>query len=361
MEKADFKSCQIFQVTEQVYSFSELTVKVVKSYERLKPVSANFNSFTESAVLTKKHHAEEKVADYLILIIDDDPTHHLIVGNYLKKSGYDVIHALDGELGLKMLDERKPHLVLLDVQMPGMDGFQLIRKIKRNTSRQHVAVLFVTALKRQEIITKGLELGADDYIVKPFNRSELLARIKAVIRRMERRTPHEGHMEGELTDVGIPDLLQSMEIGMKTATIRMKEMDAEIVVQNGAFLYARLGQFTGEQALQRIFLLEKGGFSVKFNEIPPGVRGKTIPLTSILMNVTKDVDEIRDIMGQMGVENRQMIIAGDLSLFPELEQIRHITPATFAEIIASMEGDLKENIRILIQASTERILKIEKK
>ncbi len=301
------------------------------------------------------------MADYLILIIDDDPTHHLIVGNYLKKSGYDAIHALDGEQGLKMLEERKPHLVLLDIQMPGMDGFQLIRKIKKDKSGHHVAVIFLTALKRQEIITKGLELGADDYIVKPFDRSELLARIKAVLRRMDRRISHEGHMEGELTDLGISDLLQSMEMGMKTATIRMKEMDAEIVVDNGGFLYARQGRFTGEQALQRIFLLEKGGFSVKFNEIPPGIGQKTAPLTSILMNVTKDVDEIRDIMSQMGVENRQMIIAGDLTLFPDLEKIRDITPATFAEIIAHMEGVLKDNIKILIQASTERILKIEKK
>lgn len=303
----------------------------------------------------------KNVSDYLILIIDDDPTHHLIVGNYLKKSGYDAIHALDGEQGLKMLDERKPHLVLLDIQMPGMDGFQLIRKIKKNRSRQHVAVIFLTALKRQEIITKGLELGADDYIVKPFDRSELLARIKAVLRRMDRRCPHEGHMEGELADVGVSDLLQSLEIGMKTATIRMKEMNAEIVVDNGGFLYARQGHFTGEQALQRIFLLERGGFSVKFNEKPPGVTGKTLPLTSILMNVTKEVDEIRDIMQQMGVENRQMIIVGDLTGFPALEKIRHITPATFAEIIARMEGNLKDNIKILIQASAERILKIEKK
>ncbi|MGE0084491.1 MAG: response regulator [Desulfococcaceae bacterium] len=300
------------------------------------------------------------MADYLILIIDDDPAHHLILGNYLKKSGYDVIHALDGEHGLKMLAERKPRLVLLDVQMPGMDGFQLIRKIKKDTSGQHAAVIFLTAMKRQEIITKGLELGADDYIVKPFDRSELLARIKAVLRRMERRIPHEGHMEGELCDVGIPDLLQSMEIGMKTATIRMKEMDAEIVLKNGSFLYARQGHFTGEQALQRVFLLEKGGFSVKFNEIPSGVSGKPIPLTPILMNVTKEVDEIRDIMRQMGVENRQMIIVGDLSGFPGLEKIRHITPATFAEIISCMKGNLRDNIKILIQASAERILKIEK-
>ncbi len=298
------------------------------------------------------------MADYRILIIDDDPTHHLILGNHLKKADYEVNHALDGSQGLKMLREINPHLVLLDIQMPGMDGFQLMRKIREIPAHRHVPVLFLTSMNRQDIITRGLELGADDYILKPFNRSELLARIKAVLRRA--KSPPDGHLEGVLTDVGISDLLQSMEIGMKTATIRMKEMDAEIVIKNGNFLHARQKQFTGEQALFRIFLLEHGSFSVKFNEIPDDIRTKAKSLTSVLMNATNEVDEIRDIMQKMGVENRRMILGGDLSHFPGLEKIRKITPATFAEMIAFMDGDLKSNIRMLIKASTERILKIEK-
>jgi DNA-binding response OmpR family regulator len=305
----------------------------------------------------------EKTEDSLsILIIDDDPTHHMILGNHLKRAGYTVIHALDAEKGMAMLETQKPKLLLLDVQMPGMDGFQVLKKIKKNPIFKDLAVMFLTALKQQEAVTRGLELGADDYIVKPFDRSELLARVKAVFRRMDRKGSHEGQLEGELTEMGISDLLQSMEIGMKTATIRMNEMDAKIVIREGNLVYARQNRFIGDDALVRIFLLEKGSFSVSFNEIPESMaekKGKA--LTSVLMNISNQVDEIRDIIRQMGVEDRRMILVGDLTRFPSLEKVKPMTPATVVDIISAMEGDLKTNIKILVDASSERILKVEKK
>ncbi|GBC61119.1 DNA-binding response regulator [Desulfonema ishimotonii] len=301
------------------------------------------------------------MAGYLILIIDDDPAQHMILGDYLRLAGYEVIHAENGEEGLTLLEARRPDLVLLDVQMPGMDGFQVIEKIRKNAANRNISVLFITALDRQHLKIKGLEQGADDYITKPFDRAELLARINAVLRRSDRSRHLEGVMEGDLADAGLSDLLQSMELSLKTAVIHLKDMDSEIVIRSGELLAARQGGFTGDEALIRMFLLESGYFSIKFNEIPPGITGSPRSLTSVLMNISNEVDEIRDIIRQLGVGDRRLIIADETAEFPELRKVREIMPATFTEIITAMDGDIRENIRLLVAASKKRKLKVERK
>ncbi|MCP4349841.1 MAG: response regulator [Desulfobacterales bacterium] len=300
------------------------------------------------------------MADYLILIVDDEKAQHMILGDYLKLSGYKVAHAYDGAEGLKMLEELKPNLVILDVQMPGMDGFQTLQEIKKKAAHRNVAVLFLTALERQHLKIKGLELGADDYITKPFDRAELLARINAVLRRSDRSRQLEGIMEGDLADVGIADLLQSMELGVKTATIVLGEIGGEILVKNGELLYVSQGTLTGDQALIRIFLLEKGAFSIKFNELSKTVSEKPRGLTSVLMNISNEVDEIKDIINKLHVDNRLIKIVGDVSEFPEIDKIRELTPMTFTEMIVAMDGNSRDNIKILAAASKSRKLKIEK-
>jgi len=296
----------------------------------------------------------------IILVIDDDPTQHIILRNYLKAAGYEVIHAEDGEHGLKLFETKKPDLVLLDVQMPGLDGFQVLEKMKKSEG-SNVAVLLLTALDYQHLKIQGLEFGADDYITKPFNKAELLARISAVLRRSDKSRRREGAMDGDLADVGISDLLQSMELGMKTAVIKIRDIDAEIVVKNGKMFYARQGAFTGDQALLRIFLIEQGCFSVVFNEIPPYITGKPRPLTSVLMNISNEVDDVSEIIRQMGVQDRLIQIRGDVADYPELEEISDILPATFIRIITAMKGTIKDNIKTLVDASQKRVIKIEKK
>ncbi|MGE0087022.1 MAG: response regulator [Desulfococcaceae bacterium] len=297
---------------------------------------------------------------YRILIIDDDPMQHLILGDYLKLAGYEVAHAESGAEGLRKVEEQKPDLILLDIQMPGMDGFQVITEIRKKAANRIISVLFITAINRQHLKIKGLELGGDDFITKPYDRAELLARINAVLRRSDRSRLMDGVMEGNLADAGISDLLQSMELGLKTATIRLADMDAEIVIKDGQMLHVRQGKFSGDEAMVRIFLLEKGFFSIQFNEIPPGCGNECKSLTSVLMNVSNDVDEIRDMIRQMGVENRLLRFADDLNGFPALEKVRQFTPATFTELITVMEGHPKDNIRMLVAASKQKKLKLDK-
>ncbi|MDM8525414.1 response regulator transcription factor [Desulfococcaceae bacterium HSG8] len=299
--------------------------------------------------------------NYLILIIDDDQTQHLILGEFLKTSGYDVVHAKDGAHGLKIIESQKPDLILLDVQMPIMDGFKTLELIRENPEFRDTPVLLLTSLDRENLKIKGLEMGADDYITKPFNRAELLARVKAALRRVVRNQRKEGVMEGDLSDLGLSDLLQSMELGSKTASIFLKGIDGDIFIENGLLLHVRQGNFTRDQALRRIFFLEKGPFSVMFNYLPEDISGKDArPLMSVLMGVLADVDEIKDIIRRIGTENRLIKIDDDVSNFPDIEKFKTLSPLPFANLLALMEGDLKKNLKVLIMASKKGKLKIVK-
>src|SRR5882757_8250895 len=115
-----------------------------------------------------------------ILVIDDDPTVLDVVGRYLARAGYQVSVAHDGELGLKLAAARAPDLVILDLMLPGRSGLEICAELR---SRSPVPVIMLTALGEEEDRVVGLELGADDYVTKPFSPRELVLRVGSVLRR----------------------------------------------------------------------------------------------------------------------------------------------------------------------------------
>jgi len=115
-----------------------------------------------------------------ILVADDDRDMVDMLSYWLKGHGYDVVRAFDGEQALKRWRETLPDLVILDVQMPKLDGFEVCRQMRMETNSM---VLILSALDREDDEVRGLELGADDYLRKPFSPRQLLARIKALMRR----------------------------------------------------------------------------------------------------------------------------------------------------------------------------------
>jgi DNA-binding response OmpR family regulator len=123
-----------------------------------------------------------KSMSYQVLVVEDDDTLSEMIEFNLRRQGYDVLQAYDGRLGLQLAREHEPDLVILDVMLPGIDGFEVCRVLRKELS---VPILMLTA--RTEEIDKivGLEMGADDYITKPFSIRELMARVKAHLRRTE--------------------------------------------------------------------------------------------------------------------------------------------------------------------------------
>ncbi len=117
-----------------------------------------------------------------LLLIDDDPELSQLVIDYLTLDGYHIDHASDGISGLSKAQQHNYQLILLDVMLPGLDGFSLLRQLRQS---QYSPVLMLTARGDDVDRIVGLELGADDYLAKPFNPRELSARVKAILRRVE--------------------------------------------------------------------------------------------------------------------------------------------------------------------------------
>ena len=133
--------------------------------------------------------------DKLILVVDDEAPIVEILKFNLTKSGYRVLAAYDGEEGYRLATSEKPDLILLDVMLPKMDGFEVCKKIREKHS---TPIIMLTARDEEVDKVLGLELGADDYITKPFSVRELLARVKANIRRTASDMQPEGEVDGDI-------------------------------------------------------------------------------------------------------------------------------------------------------------------
>jgi len=117
-----------------------------------------------------------------ILVVDDDERNVRLVDSMLKPNGYRILHAYDGQEALRRVDSDSPDLMVLDVMMPDLSGFELCGMLRARHATRLLPILMVTALHAMEDKVKGLELGADDFLTKPINRSELLAKVKALLR-----------------------------------------------------------------------------------------------------------------------------------------------------------------------------------
>jgi DNA-binding response OmpR family regulator len=121
-----------------------------------------------------------------ILVVEDELSMRTVLHDCLAGQGYRVLLAADGATGLQMAINEKPDLILLDIMMPQLDGFTVCAELRRLT--QTVPILMLTAKGRLEDRVSGLDIGADDFLVKPFSRDELLARVRALLRRVQRQS-----------------------------------------------------------------------------------------------------------------------------------------------------------------------------
>ncbi len=135
----------------------------------------------------------------LITLIEDEPDIQEIIAYNLKREGYQVHAALNGEEGLVLIAQKKPDLILLDLMLPGIDGIEVCRRIHAEESTREVPIIMVSAKGEEADVVLGLGLGADDYIAKPFSPRELIARVQAVLRR-SLKTEHTSAKENITRD-----------------------------------------------------------------------------------------------------------------------------------------------------------------
>ncbi len=116
-----------------------------------------------------------------IVLAEDEPQIARLIEFKLKKEGYSVIWKENGEEALKAIKENKPDLVLLDIMMPVMGGYEVLRRLKEDENLKNVPVIMLTARAQEKDVVKGIDMGAEDYITKPFHPAELLVRVKRIL------------------------------------------------------------------------------------------------------------------------------------------------------------------------------------
>jgi DNA-binding response OmpR family regulator len=178
-----------------------------------------------------------------ILVVDDEPTLVATLRYNLEREGYQVVTAADGESGLSLARAERPDLIILDLMLPGLDGLEVCRILRREMT---VPILMLTAKTDEVDKVVGLELGADDYVTKPFSMRELLARVRALLRRAETpRAEAEVLIAGDLqVDLG------KREASRQGQPLSLKPKELELLV---FFLRNRGRAFTREQLLNQIW------------------------------------------------------------------------------------------------------------
>jgi len=203
------------------------------------------------------------VAKATILVIEDDPDIRELVSYNLGKEGYTVVGVETGEQGLSLLATANPDLIVLDIMLPGADGLEVLRTLKRSAATERIPVIMTTAKSEDSDIVAGLELGADDYVTKPFSPKVLIARARAVLRRVaEKAAPRPG--TGEPVAIG----------GISIDSARHEVSCEGVPVDLSATEFAILDH-----------LMRNAGWVFSRNQIIDSVKGKDYPVTERAVDV----------------------------------------------------------------------------
>lgn len=172
-----------------------------------------------------------------VLIVDDNPDVREVLGTYAAKEGFEPITAKDGFEALDLFRKTSPAVILLDVMMPGMDGYRVCERIR---SESDVPIILITAKGEDYERVMGLDIGADDYIVKPFNANEVMARVRAVLRRMARVEQKEEKKILSISNLTINIESYSVYVGAEKLPLTKKEVETMwILAENPSKVFTR--------------------------------------------------------------------------------------------------------------------------
>jgi DNA-binding response OmpR family regulator len=246
--------------------------------------------FTMEAHRVKSARNGERGMKQRILIADDDEKVLTLLSSSLKKAGYDTSQALNGISALELIKNEKPDLILADVAMPEMDGFELCKLIRDNPETANIPFIFLTAKGELQDRVTGLTLGADDYISKPFHISEVTARIKAILQRMSythssaSAEESETDLKGNLQQLNLGEVLQTLQMTQKTGGLKITNSNkiGKIYFDHGTIVQAILDKYKREEALYRILAWEEGLFEFDSNDRAE-THAITTPINRLLM------------------------------------------------------------------------------
>ena len=292
------------------------------------------------------------------MIIDDDRQIRKIYETFLRKAGFDVILATSGEEALEVLQTSVPDLILLDVQMQGMDGFQTIAAIRKRKNLLNIPIFFLTSAADPAVKSRGMDLEADDYLYKTTPLNELVDRINAFLRdrAMQKQTGGVGVVRGDLSENPLHGILQEIARLKKDAWVAFKDMEADIYVESGQIVHARRWDFTGEQALTRIFFEPRGAYKVAYGPVPKDIPRNPVPLMSTLITLSTYVDEVMGHVKRLQLNDKSVSIDFELAEYNDFKEFRDKSPMSCVDLLLRMRGGLKQNLKALVDGIKEKDL-----
>lgn len=232
-----------------------------------------------------------------ILIVDDNKTVRTLLAINLKKENFEVIEAENGLEGLEVVDAQLPDLVISDIMMPQMDGFEFCKQVRTSSKTPMVPFMFLTSIDQVATELRGLRTGADDYLVKSnIKKEELVDKVQAMLSKANDFKQAEQQMAeglyGKFSDLSLVDVLQLLIMNKKTGVLTIsREADkAELYFDDGRLLHAEYKQFVGEEAVYNLGEWQEGVF--RFESVPVQVTPTTHTATmNILMEYCRLADE----------------------------------------------------------------------
>ncbi|MDY0091530.1 MAG: response regulator [Candidatus Vecturithrix sp.] len=310
---------------------------------------------------------------YRILIVEDEPGMIELLTVALEDEGYVISIANNGHQGLRKVEEEHPDLIISDVMMPDMNGYDFCEQLRANPKTAAIPFIFLTAKKDVSDRVRGLNLGADDYISKPFHVVEVVARIKTLMQRVQRSRQASPQGTTSATEVAFSGDLEKISIGEVVQTIALTRKNGCLVVMNnsrrgevyfhdGMVMYADVDRKKGEDAVYRLLSWKNGQFKFDVGAITK-TRNVQKSAEGLLMEGMRRLDEFYRLLGYFPSTETKLeplsLTEGDLNP-DELQILNYVNQyVTVQEIIDhSKLGDLK-TLQILVKLHSGNIIGIK--
>ncbi len=293
------------------------------------------------------------MAAWQVLLAEDEALMAQMMVDMLTELPIQVRVAKNGREALDQVEQSRPDLILLDAVMPELDGFAVAAALKGNPATQDIPIIFLTARVRMEDKVRGLELGAEDYLVKPVRREEMLARVRNVLRRWESRRapppPGSSLMRGRLEVMNLPNIIRIMETERRTGTLRLSAEGrrGEILFLEGRIAYAMQGPRQGEAAVYGLLSWVKGDFELELTAGSGPAEAQVVrPNQALLAEGIRRLDEIPGLQRALGP------IEGPVKMFTVFREglLRRTLPGGFRQLVELCDGS--KSLTQLLEASS---------
>lgn len=277
------------------------------------------------------------MAKQQILLVDADASSARVLEVSLRGVGFTVTTAKSAELALEHLEHGAPDLILSDTRLPEMDGFELVKQIRRRSSLADVPIVFLTEQGALDQKLLGLGLGVDDYLAKPIFVREVVSRVQALLARQNRRrleadSQARTRFSGSLEDMAVVDLLQTVGVSNKSgiAVVSRGGREVKLYFRNGQLVDAATGELRGEEAVYRALTWVKGRFDLEVCEVdvPSVIETST---NALLMEGLRRADEMVRLSEQL----------------PDEESLVDVDHPVLLERLPEIPDELNEVLRLI--------------